>query len=107
MFWALSVASARGDLEEQAGSQEAWVLIPALSLNHFMIQDFSFNHSVPQFPHLWLHPAYLLHGVAEVQRRNSNTCECTLAKVLRSIVMIIIFPGSVPLFKEYQDFVDI
>ena len=44
---------------------------------------------------------------SKVQRRNFSTCECTLGKAIPSIVMIIIFPGTVPLFKEYQDFVDI
>lgn len=42
--------------------QDAWVLIPSLSLNHFMIQDNSFNHSVPQFPPPWLYLTYLLNG---------------------------------------------
>ena len=44
---------------------------------------------------------------SKVRRRNISTCECTLGKVLPNIVMIIIFPDTVPLFKEYQDFVDI
>ena len=38
----VSVASAGQDQEEQTGSRETWALIPALSLSHFMVQDFSF-----------------------------------------------------------------
>lgn len=83
----VSVASVGQDQKQQGLSQKNWLLIPALSLNHLIIQDNSLNHSMPQFPHPWLHLTYLLSGEVVKFKEGITAFVNTLGKVPRSLMM--------------------
>lgn len=50
---------------------------------------------------------FILNGEVVTFKGGRTTHVNTLGKVPHNLIMLIMIPGMVPLFKDYQDFVDI